>query len=998
MDNQTGAQPAFWLEVKKEYVVENFEKLLGYLRFYRYTPALDSTNDDFMRSLKCLEDVTKELIADLEKQTLFHTAEDLWGENTTKNIRMMATCLLAQQKIGKADTQLLARLADVVLLSARKSITYDLLERLKSLVLCCARGQDIKELGIGWSYVANAGDFTLDVFAHLLGNTRFKAPDSLELWAHEHNGVMVIENGKVSIAPMNGYDYRKGKLKTQLQLSLGDSVDVNRGDYTNKHDAPQLRTIFNQLLMDMRKVKPSPESRMLTYEDGDLLVARITATRPYIKAVSTDETYETVSGRVDLASPVRSMDNAEMASYLEVGDLLLVDYDEKNHQFLTDLTLNEYREDCLESYVGATEDAVFLEPYLQGKGLRWMMENGLTVNSLDATARWNDEINQAVATRQPVRIVVKEAKKDSNGHMVLNGKIDIYDFSQHPLSGDDFIRAAHKNFTRSFVDYSASQLSTALPVRNMADCGPLAPLILGHIYYNVSMLSSSTEERMRDLVASALLLSIAQKEEDVAFVAHEIAYQDCLVRFADGTAGGELTAFVDPRLANVPRVMSEERVLAALNRYANADASRPVQDNTFSEADLEYLNNMVDASNTLNGKIGAAEVNRIKRSIASFLGVGDSFSNIISDGTYYGEESNTLEFKTSVVYPAGNKMRPDINAQVWNILKQVCGMLNTVSGGEILVGVNDAGYSCGLRDDLDYLYRHRYIPEMSMDKLRLWLKYKIDHAFRDEHSMASGMDITSTRVNYIIEQNGDGNDVLHIHVSPYEYGIVTFADTDRPEGVARCYYRTSCSTVVMDENVRADALKNKFTAAKSSETDKYLQLRRAIGEHKVIKLCGYTSRKGTEDKLLEPFKLFPQLQTVVGYDLSRRKVAAFRVSRAERMEVTEQNWKHGAKNKDIQLDIFGMLESGENKPVELELKLGNLARNILVEEHPMAAQSVSQNHERDSKTYPWLLQTTVYGLHGIGRFYLGMAEYIRIVKAEGLAEYASQYVKACQIV
>ena len=29
-------QPTFWLEVRKEYVVDNFENLLRYLRLYNY--------------------------------------------------------------------------------------------------------------------------------------------------------------------------------------------------------------------------------------------------------------------------------------------------------------------------------------------------------------------------------------------------------------------------------------------------------------------------------------------------------------------------------------------------------------------------------------------------------------------------------------------------------------------------------------------------------------------------------------------------------------------------------------------------------------------------------------------------------------------------------------------------------------------------------------------------------------------------------------------------
>lgn len=78
----------------------------------------------------------------------------------------------------------------------------------------------------------------------------------------------------------------------------------------------------------------------------------------------------------------------------------------------------------------------------------------------------------------------------------------------------------------------------------------------------------------------------------------------------------------------------------------------------------------------------------------------------------FGCEGQRLEFKTSTVFPPNNDMRPNLEVQTHNLMKVVCGMLNA-QGGTLLLGVNDAGVACGLKEDvlyfkgdLDRLKRH----------------------------------------------------------------------------------------------------------------------------------------------------------------------------------------------------------------------------------------------------------------------------------------------------
>lgn len=67
-----------------------------------------------------------------------------------------------------------------------------------------------------------------------------------------------------------------------------------------------------------------------------------------------------------------------------------------------------------------------------------------------------------------------------------------------------------------------------------------------------------------------------------------------------------------------------------------------------------------------------------------------------------GRESNTVEFKTSIVYPAGRTHCPDMKEQLFEISKVVCGMLNS-KGGKLYVGVSDEGYIRGVEADVEII-------------------------------------------------------------------------------------------------------------------------------------------------------------------------------------------------------------------------------------------------------------------------------------------------------
>ncbi len=69
------------------------------------------------------------------------------------------------------------------------------------------------------------------------------------------------------------------------------------------------------------------------------------------------------------------------------------------------------------------------------------------------------------------------------------------------------------------------------------------------------------------------------------------------------------------------------------------------------------------------------------------------------------EEGQTVEFKTSIVYPPNNNGIEDIEQQSDNIIREISAMMNT-DGGTLYIGVNDEGNVVGLQNDLEYFSKN----------------------------------------------------------------------------------------------------------------------------------------------------------------------------------------------------------------------------------------------------------------------------------------------------
>ena len=124
------------------------------------------------------------------------------------------------------------------------------------------------------------------------------------------------------------------------------------------------------------------------------------------------------------------------------------------------------------------------------------------------------------------------------------------------------------------------------------------------------------------------------------------------------------------------------------------------------------------------------------------------------------------------------------------------------------------------------------------------------------------------------------------------------------------------------------------------------------------------------------------------YDVEAQANKVFRISRIGNVQVTNDPWTAKAKHKRGQADIFHF--TGDS-PIPVKLELDLLAKNLLVEEYPESAAELKPIGATNGTPDCFLLQTNVYSMLGLGRFYCGLAGHITILDAPGLVDYAKEY-------
>lgn len=138
-------------------------------------------------------------------------------------------------------------------------------------------------------------------------------------------------------------------------------------------------------------------------------------------------------------------------------------------------------------------------------------------------------------------------------------------------------------------------------------------------------------------------------------------------------------------------------------------------------------------------------------------------------------------------------------------------------------------------------------------------------------------------------------------------------------------------------------------------------LEKAQKEEKVAILKNYRSSNSNEikDRKVEPFHLNPAEDLLHCFDLNQNELRHFRISRIERVQVTEENWQNQGKHYVIASDPFRIVDSKQVN-VHLRLKVG--AYNELIERFPLTENHIKPDAEKDVYDFQCKVNAKFIGL------------------------------------
>lgn len=975
-------QPDYWLEIRKEYIIENFEKLLYYIRRYQYNGEKDSGNGEFLNTCRYLVDLADELAEYSLSRTFISSPEfKVSGSDMIVSdslaYRIIVAAIIASQKIGEDKHMLIRRLINLLVVAQKMPHT-DIVDDLIYVTTNCIRKSPITNLGITWNDIENPETFSPIRVLHNLSHTKFDVNGGKEA-LYEGKGTVVFTEDEVLAAPVNKTDFLKGNLSEYISIGKGIKVLLPKSDHMKSPDSVEdIAEGMTFMTRSQGGVRTSVVEPKRKYAAGSIIPVKIKSSYGVkVEAESLNKEYEKISGKINinLLESLRYADIFQVLSFFSPGRRLYVEYTPENKEFSFELKggFNQFYLEYANQMRGESLPGIYIGDY--SAGTQWLTEDGFVVNVMGKITK--DEMLEAMEQKIPLTIRINSPKVIP-GTILINGTIvddiEMYGLDEPIIDMESYQHECFIYIFSQFIKYCDENIPLSSNDSRINEIDSSGVMEISNILMSHQRLLTDTMPRLLCL-QTALMLSIAAGDYTIsAYIRHELEYQIAVARFAAGASPMSIFLSHGPILDGIPEVEKHERIISMLRNYKEPEIDHSTERIMTDENMEDTVDGLIDASNRLIGKIDDREISRIKFELARTLDVDDQYRSPDLT-TYYGVESDTLEFKTSAVCPPKNKLKGNVEyepeTQKWAILKTICGFLNSTTGGELLLGVRDNGIASGIAHDYDLLYEDRKIPEPNSDRYRTYLKNIIDNSFIAYKSRAQKKSVTTANITYTIEMNNEGLEILRIHVDSYRGDMVHFhPDCHRPEEISEAYIRTSGATVPMSHEVRDQTLLKKYHLAGDKEGFGMAAIYEARNSKKRVLLKEYTSRSGVKDHEIEVFQVFPESKCILAYDVASRDVRLFKTLRWKDAKILDKNCTQSSSSKrDLRPDIFGFVFDPSKPVYDIEVRLTNYGATLLQEEYPGAASLLTITNHIE---YPWLLSLSLNTLDGIGRFVRGL--------------------------
>lgn len=933
----------FWLEIKTEYLDANLDQVIAYLS----KEASNNDTDSFYEeTVRLLGQRVGELIDTLAQKSI--AAEEAnGGPEALGNLRLLGAWLLIQDNLNTYQ----ARETYFFFLKTLASLVPDTYtEELTEVAVLCLTRKEITNPGFSWTDIKEVqGEIMAHKLIHGATFSKEKSPDS---W-YQGKGAVRLREGLIEIHETNRDEALYAQTASSLML-LDQTISVQSpvGDRIQQKDEDDLE-VMNKFtlgfLNQSANVKPSPERALKRYDTGETAPVRFKGIDALgnliVETVEGD--HERIQGMIPAKSNVfrNIYSGADIARFLQEGDIFDAEY-KGGPRNTFDLS-NSFLQILLDDTIRSGEEIPAILKNVNAKGLMcWWTQDGYPAYVEAKDDPGGFEINDTA------RIFING--KQSNGYVYAS----VVEPTDETVDEEE-----SRRYCVEGILYNKDYLPSAAPERASLEERFVRGLCRLLFRYQRSL--GRATERFRVLCVCRILAAVTGDDLSENYIALACSYLRSLVLFSSGHIDKIKPLQTDGPLADEPGIVRRQEIVRILQAYGVDADSDYLSEVIHGNGDplLVQLAKLVQSCNRIDDVYPAIKT-VIKREITRFLAVETEDNTDFEEaaGPNLGVENSRMEFKTSFLFAPPNAYE---KKQEKNVFRSLCAFLNTSDGGTLYLGVNDSGGINGLDNDLEALPKMSHNMYKGLDG---YIRYITDRA-RDYFDL-------DVRIHFHIEPAYD-NKVISIQVDPYEHGVVEF------EGIP--YIRNNSESVKMSQTLRRQLEAKRIAGGQDKPAKNVVALTEAIKEERRVILHGYSSSSSGDVKqyTVEPFAFMGNYSYLWAYDTEAGLNKVFRISRIGNVQVTRDPWTEQPKHKRGQTDIFHF--TGE-KPVPVKLELDLMARNLLLEEYPEAAAELKANGP-DS----FLLQTSIYNMLGIGRFYCGLASHITVIDAPELLDYARDY-------
>lgn len=951
-------QTPIWLDLKKEYVDDNFDALVRYLH-----NSMGKKDSFLTITQRLVSERTDGLLQEISSRPLYADDEEL--QKIEFNVRLLATYLLTFPEAPNRIRVMVALIHEMRNLSPKNA------EGLMSVMAKCLTHRQIESLGFTYSDIST---FRREIFAHKLcseGGVKFADPVTAPATYDNKGRLWQTETGLTITAP--GAWKNKETLRSlvsNMELGIGCRMATPKIDQLDSTTSiPQLSAFTETFLEAQNLPFAQPKNVRPSYAKDDVATFEIISlSENAIMVESVDPAYKKLKAKaVFRYQAICGLSTDTLWKFFYVGDRIkatVIDPESGEVSFEDEL------KECLveatrDQYPAGSEIYAKLKVTAHGpiKYNIWLAENGVSLSTYPDSEY---EINDLAR----LRIVNYEYSKNY-------GKINAEPIEQ--ITEDDFF----EEFGEMFNDQQFRKEAIGLFVESTPEIEShpvdaedsvkldeeLLPLVLRVLYTHQRTLPKPLS-RFYYLSNAMAIARLIGDESGVNFLRFSASYLRALVSFAANDNIHDIVLRNFEEFAESDAVKIRLEVIDILKEYGRGEYSEKLQAaiSGYAESNptLSKLARLVQAANSIRETLTPATLNTLKREIVKNLSL-ETEEDVEIDtygAQYLGIESQTVEFKTSMVYPPEKNAYPNQPQQTTNVLRAICGFLNSQIGGTVYVGVNDQGYVNGLEDDFKYLHCTNFD---TYARLNIF----------DKCVQRFGKDV----MTYIHIEPAFNDRVAMIRVDPFPFGVI--------ELDGKAYVRADRETREMTGAVRSQVALQKFR--KDRETAGAIdQLKQARFSKRRAILHGYSSsHSGTiSDRKVEVYDVMDADDMVWCIDCESRERKVFKVPRIQYVEVTDEPCSLEHLFQKAEVDSF--LHYGDPL-TEVSLRLDMHAKNHLIEQFPRTKEKITKD-AKDSNVWYYTDRLTPRGIETLARFYVGQVDHVTLLDCPELSARIDAYV------